>query len=108
MSKTCWTVTIHDHQLCYAVRVTVFESRDSSVTNQQARAAISETSSAGTVQSVINRKSPRIFRKFLDQLSSKFQSRPGPLIFTEKKCLGLLRQSAPLCGKDYENIVQEI
>jgi len=63
-------VTIHDNQLCYAVRVTVFELRDSSVTNQQTCAAISQTSSAGTVQSVVNRKSPNISRKFLDQLSA--------------------------------------
>jgi hypothetical protein len=85
MSETCRTVTCHDHQLCYAVRVTVFESRDSSVTNQQACAAISQTSSADTGLSVVNRKSPKISKKFLDQLSTKFQSRPGPLTFTEKK-----------------------
>lgn len=109
MSKTCRTVTIHDHHLCYAVRVTVFEPRDSSVTNQQACAAISQTSSTGTVLSVVNRKSPKISRKFLDQPSAKFQSRSDPLTFTKKKKNGgLLRQSAPLCGKDYDNIVEEI
>jgi len=88
MSKTCRTATCHDHQLCYAVRVTVFESRDLSVTNQQACAAISQPSSAYTVQSVVNRKSPKISRKFLGQLSANFKSRPGPLTFTEKKLGG--------------------
>lgn len=81
MSKTCRSVTCHDHQLCHAVRVTVFESRELSVTNQQACAAISQTSSACTVQSVVNRKSPKISRKFLDQLSENFQKQTWPIDF---------------------------